>query len=55
MNVNLNNAAEVLTACAFACLLLPPFKGKKVTTLVVGGAWALLAVLLVVKHLSVGA
>src|SRR5262245_41131512 len=52
VNVNLDHATEVLTIAGIALLLLPPFKGKKATTLVVGGALAALAVLLLLKHLT---
>lgn len=55
MQINLDSASEVLTACAFALLLLPPFKGKKTAGIVVGAAWALLAVLLIVDSFSASA
>lgn len=55
MTIHLEDAAAVLTACAFALLLLPPFRGKKVTSMIVGGAWALLAVLLIIDSVKASA
>lgn len=56
MSINLDNAAAVLTACAFALLVLPAAgKWKRAACWVVGGAWALLAVLQLLKSFSVSA